>query len=371
MVRPSTSGKRNPADPPLNNTTTTKLLTLATRGVSQLATLTTPQLNRRFIEALGDAVVDVDDPDASILTLQCDPPLPDRLRVYLYNATNPPGGRPTPEHKIQLMVPGQRRDQRGNFDFSDGYQVLLVGYTDEYDAFILWDANLHRDFAFSKNAQVRTETVETARRDNVVSTQQRNLSLGQEIVIAAPSNLLAEAINLRTTGTAATAVVPSPPEALPQAVGSVGGREYVPPRRRERSEEQSENLVFEVDPNIIDRGTTAHKDTQDALAATIRSHDLEPLSPAEGDPEFDVAWINDEVAYIAEVKSLTRFNETRQLRLGLGQVLSYVHVINWPDVRAARAVLAVEHAPNEDYWVTLCAEYDVILTWPETFDELF
>jgi hypothetical protein len=266
------------------------------------------------------------------------------------------------------MVPGQRRDQRGNFDFSGGHHVLVVGYTEEYDVFILWDAELHRDFAFSKNAQVRTETVETARNDHTVVTQGRTLKLGEETVISAPSSLLVEAINLRVGGMAATGVVQKPPETPPQT--QAGGKEYVPPARQEHAEEPA-TRVFEVDPNVIDRGTTAHKDTQDALAEVVRSHGLEPLPPSTGDPQFDIAWINDDVVFVAEVKSLTDVNEDRQLRLGLGQVLSYVHVLDWPGIQGARAVLAVERKPSADYWITLCAEHDVSLTWPETFDDLF
>lgn len=33
--------------------------------------------------------------------------------------------------------------------------------------------------------------------------------------------------------------------------------------------------------------------------------------------------------------------------------------------------MAVEHRPTADYWTTLCAEHDVVLTWPEVYDDLF
>jgi hypothetical protein len=129
--------------------------------------------------------------------------------------------------------------------------------------------------------------------------------------------------------------------------------------------------VFEVDPDLLDRGTTAHKDIQDALAAALEDYGIEPLSPQGGDPQFDIAWIQDDVAFITEVKSLTVANEERQLRLGLGQVLSYIHVLDWPHVDDVRAVLAVERQPTADYWETLCSEYGVLLTWPEAYEELF
>jgi len=152
-------------------------------------------------------------------------------------------------------------------------------------------------------------------------------------------------------------------------VPATGGTVYAPPPRM--SHPQPKTRVFEVDPDLIDRGTTAHMDIQDELAEALGVHGLEALSPKPGDPQFDIAWMQDEVAYVAEVKSLTDANEERQLRLGLGQVLSYVHLLDWPAAKARRAVLAVERQPRADYWTTLCAEHDVILTWPEAYGDLF
>ncbi len=40
--------------------------------------------------------------------------------------------------------------------------VILLGYSVDYDVFVLWDAYKHRDFAFSKNCQVRIEPIKTA-----------------------------------------------------------------------------------------------------------------------------------------------------------------------------------------------------------------
>jgi len=332
--------------------------------------LDTPELNRRFLAALGDRVLRADDVSAGVLTLEAADPLPTRLRVYLFNATNPPGGRSTPEHKVQLMVPGQRRHERGNFDYSDDRLALMIGYAQEYDVFVLWDADLHRDFAFSKNAQVRTETV-VAARDNVsLATQTRRLQLGTETVIAAPAALLVEAIVHRVSVGGGTSTKTTTRTGIARTQPAVGGRTYSPPPRRSGAEEP-ESRVFEVDPDVVDRGTTAHKDIQDALASAISEHHLEPLSPLPGDPQFDIAWIHDGVAYVAEVKSLTEANEERQLRLGLGQVLSYVHLLMWPSVADVRGVLAVERKPTADYWSTLCAEHDVLLSWPESFGDLF
>lgn len=341
------------------------------RGVPA-ARLDTSQLNARFLAALGNRVVRADPVSSQVLTLELAPPLPAALRAYLFNSTNPPGGRVTPEHKIQLMVPGQGRADRGNFDASDGRSVVAAGYVQDLYVYVLWDASLHRDFAFSANAQVRSETVLEAAATGAITTQERRLRLGTETVIVAPAARLAEALAMRfpgVPGVPTPAPIPPPPPP-PLRRPASGGKAYVPPPRNGPPPEPKVR-VFEVDPDLLDRGTAAHKDIQDALTAALEAHGLEPLSPEVGDPQFDIAWIQDGVAFITEVKSLTEANEDRQLRLGLGQVLTYVHLLDWPHVDAVRAVLAVEQQPTADYWETLCAEHGVILTWPEAYEELF
>lgn len=332
-----------------------------------MASLPTAELHRRFKDALGDAVVRADADDADVLTLELAAPLPERLRVYLFNATNPPGGRSaaSPEHKIQLRVPNQGRADIGNFDWSDDRQALVAGYSEPDDVFVLWDASLHRDFAWSKNAQVKTEAVDTAVATGTLQVRTRRVRLGDEEIIAAPAALLRDALALRYAG-AAVAPAPVPPAHPAPPAG--GGQPYVPPPRDDPPGAAAP-LVFEVDPDVIDRGTTAHKDIQDALADALAARGLVPLSPVGADPRFDVAWKHYGVAFVVEVKSLTDVNEEKQLRLGLGQVLTYAHLLDWPGVQSTRPVLAVERQPAADHWTTLCAEHDVILTWPDAFEE--
>jgi hypothetical protein len=93
------------------------------------------------------------------------------------------------------------------------------------------------------------------------------------------------------------------------------GIDYVSPTRNESIESKR---VFEVDPDLVDRGTTAHMDVQDQFAAAVESAGLKPLSPAAHDPQFDVAWRMGNSVFVVEVKSVTEENENRQLRLGLG-----------------------------------------------------
>lgn len=157
------------------------------------------ELHRRLVEALGAAAVRSRAPwGQKPFELDLAPPLPQRVRVYMYNATRPPGGRPLGEHKVQLIVPGQRRGERASFDNGDGRIVLLIGYGAEEDVFILWDAGLYSDFAWSRNVQVKAETIIQASAGKL-ATQDRQLrpTNGRptvETVLAVKPRRLAEAL---------------------------------------------------------------------------------------------------------------------------------------------------------------------------------
>lgn len=159
------------------------------------------ELHSRLIDSLGKRVLQHGPFDAKPLEIDLGGSLPVRIRVYMYNATRPPGGRPLGEHKVQLIVPGQRRGDRGSFDHGDDRVVLLVGYSAEEDVFILWDAGLYSNFAWSRNVQVKAETIIEATAGKL-ATQFRQLRPGDgpavvETLIAAPAERLAEAVDTR------------------------------------------------------------------------------------------------------------------------------------------------------------------------------
>ena len=163
--------------------------------------VTQSELHRRFVTALGAKVERHTNLERKPLELDLAAPLPSRVRVYLFNATRPPGGRPTGEHKVQLIMPGQKRGERGQFDQSDNRVVLLAGYAAEEDVFVLWDAGLYPDFAWSRNVQVKAETLFEATAGRI-ARQERRLRPGEgeavtETLLACPASLLAEAIRLR------------------------------------------------------------------------------------------------------------------------------------------------------------------------------
>ena len=159
------------------------------------------EMHTRLIEVLGKRVLHHGPVETKPLEIDLGGSLPVRIRVYMYNATRPLGGRPLGEHKVQLIVPGQRRGERGSFDHGDDRVVLLIGYAAEEDVFILWDAGLYSNFAWSRNVQVKAETIIEATAGKL-ATQFRQLRPGNgpavvETLIATPAERLAEAVDTR------------------------------------------------------------------------------------------------------------------------------------------------------------------------------
>ena len=98
------------------------------------------------------------------------------------------------EHKIQLIVPGQERGARGNFDISGGRIPLLVGYRSDLRIFMLWDAELYVDFAYSRNVQVMPETVYEAFAQGIGRQKRRLWNQSTELLITSDERHLAQAI---------------------------------------------------------------------------------------------------------------------------------------------------------------------------------
>ena len=111
-------------------------------------------------------------------------------------------------------------------------------------------------------------------------------------------------------------------------------------------------------------------ETQHALSDAAAAAGHTPLSPTGADPQFDLAWI-DAARPLSRSRASRLTNEEKQLRLALGQVLSYAYLLDWEGVAEVRAVIVVESKPTADYWIDLCASHGVTLVWPDTFGTLF
>ena len=119
-------------------------------------------LNTIFIEGLGDHIVWHSDISSFPLLVDLQPRNL-HLRVYLWNCTNPPGGRTLDEYKIQVILPGQQRGERGQLD-----------------------ADKHSDFAYSGNMQVKVDAIVESLCTRISESVRNN---NERIVCARPQYL--------------------------------------------------------------------------------------------------------------------------------------------------------------------------------------
>ena len=177
----------------------------------------TMENHQRFLDALGGSVLKHSDISEKPLEVDCKFPLPSKLRAYIYKTTSPAGGqhptggRPAGEHKIQIIVPGHNRGEKGNFDHSEGRIVFLVGLVQDLDVFVLWDTTKYVDLGWSRNVQVKAATVHQAYFGEI-STQGREMRGANpctETVICTPAKLLSTAIIQRFELTSTEMFAPS------------------------------------------------------------------------------------------------------------------------------------------------------------------
>ena len=57
------------------------------------------------------------------------------------------------------------------------------------------------------------------------------------------------------------------------------------------------------------------------------------------------------------------------IRYGLGRLLRYRHKMASRESDPVAAVPVLERAPTDLAWIELCAELEVVLTWPEAFEK--
>lgn len=150
------------------------------------------ELNKAFLDGLGDHIKSHSNTEEAPLIVELCQPLSLKLRVYLFNCTNPPGGRALDEYKMQIIFPGQKRGERGKVDYSDGCFPILAAYVPEGEdgIFVFWDADKHDDFSYSANLQVKSDVIIKALCTKVASTKRKN----DEIIVAARTEYVYQAV---------------------------------------------------------------------------------------------------------------------------------------------------------------------------------
>ncbi len=159
----------------------------------------TTTLHQAFLDALTPYVEAHSSIEEKPLFVQLKAPYNLRLKVYLFNCTNPPGARQAGECKSQLILPGQARGQRGHFELDPNSVTILAGLASitellEDAVFVIWELKKHVDFAYSANVQVSLSTLLRAYSDPMFAMKKRGN--GEWIVVSRP-NHLAEAIKKR------------------------------------------------------------------------------------------------------------------------------------------------------------------------------
>ena len=93
-----------------------------------------------------------------------------------------------------MNVPNQEKGQKGNFD-SSAY-TLLVSYVEDYDVFVLYDAEKHKNFSYNANVQCKDDLILHAMQEKVA----RGIKTNGEVLYAARAEYLSEAIKARLIG---------------------------------------------------------------------------------------------------------------------------------------------------------------------------
>lgn len=146
-------------------------------------------LQEMLVRDLGDAVSKVSSTDLRPLNITLSKPVIISLTVYIFPNTNPPGGRAQDEYKFNLTVPGQKHGEKGNFDDSEGIP-LLMSYTEDYDVYIIYNAEMHKNFACNANVQSKQKLLEDALNTHVATYMKTN----GELLIAFRSKYILEGI---------------------------------------------------------------------------------------------------------------------------------------------------------------------------------
>jgi hypothetical protein len=195
----------------------------------------------------------------------------------------------------------------------------------------------------------------------------RPLRAFQGYVAKFPRALVNEIPQLAFVAELASATAPTPVDPSPAAADPGLGTPYRPANPEVRTAKRE---PFAVDPDLVDRALQAHASTQEAVADAALGAGFDPRSAAPGEPEFDLAWEDGEAIVVVEVKSLTEKNEEKQLRLAVGQVLRYGHLLGAKD-RPVHHVIATEREPSDSSWQELCAGLGIKLVWLPELAGLF
>ena len=113
-------------------------------------------------------------------------------------------------------------------------------------------------------------------------------------------------------------------------------------------------------------GEKRHSLTQNAFAKFLSRNSIQPQSPSGNDPQVDILWERNGEVCIGEIKSLTKTNQSRMLRLAIGQILDYRYQFFEMDVKVNCHII-VECKPDSARWDSICQLNGIKRLLPDTF----
>jgi len=126
-----------------------------------------------------------------------------RIQAYLWLATAP-YEREVAAHKIQITLPGLARSQRIHIPQEAGRLVLFCGFAEQFDTWVLWDAELFivpEGISYSRNLQVSVDALTEAVTNgiSVTSKNVRETAIGptSATIVACRRSSLVEAVGTR------------------------------------------------------------------------------------------------------------------------------------------------------------------------------
>lgn len=160
--------------------------------------LTQRELHECFLDDICEYAQEVIDNGKKPLYIKLAYPFSREIKAYIFNCTAPPGGRSIDEFKVQLILDGQKRGERGRFDTSDGRTSLIIGYAapfvDSHNGmWVLFELEKHVEFAYSANIQVYLRQILPALEEDVYICQKQN----KEILVISQRQYLKAALQKR------------------------------------------------------------------------------------------------------------------------------------------------------------------------------
>lgn len=154
---------------------------------------------------------------------------------------------------------------------------------------------------------------------------------------------------------------------LDQLVVTQSYGEVRPAMVRHIAEELETSDPWLYDPEERDRSTAVHRALENWLITRLAEAGIQALDPAS-EPFFDLAWNYSGSMWVCEVKS-TINSEANQLRLAVGQLLHYLELLRRGGASLPKGVILVSGRPKGDEWFDICSRLDLLLLWPEAWDE--